>query len=214
MRNIFNNIMNHRLIFFLIFFCGNVQAQAFLNAVIFLHDSTQIACLARLPVMSEKYIKFKIDNNSKTQKIKSKDIKTVCYFLRGKKIVEIEYIRSESFFEMDNTRQNVFSPEWIEVVVRGPMMLYVIEETSRSGQRKSSIYHYFVKRENEEFATEIAYIRHKNGFLIYKMETGDYFANTPDIEKKIENGEEGYTAKDIINIVKEYNTLQETISNP
>jgi len=200
--------MNHRLIFVFIFFCVSVQAQTFLNAVIYQHDDTQIDCLARLPVMSEKTIRFKMDNNSKTQKMNSKDIKTIRYFLRGGKILEIEYLRYMSFLEMSNNMQDIFAAEWIEVLERGPMMLYFTQEASRSGQRKSVIYHYYVKRENEEFATEIAYVRYKNGFLIYRMEAGDYFANAPEIEKKIKSREEGYTAKDIVNIVKEYNTFQ------
>ena len=196
------------VIFFFIFFCESVHAQTFLKAVIYPHDGTQIDCLAKLPITAENTIKFKMDENSKTQKMKSKDIKTICYFLKGNKTIEIEYIRYISFFEMDNNRrQNVFAPEWIEVLVRGHMMLYIIQEVSRTGQRKSTIYHYFVKRENEEFATEIAYIKYKNDFLIYRMEADDYFSNAPDIEKKIENKEDGYTAKDIVNIVKEYNAL-------
>jgi len=201
--------MNYRLVFVFIFFCVSVQAQTFLNAVIYLHDDTQIDCLARLPAMYEKTIRFKMDNNSKTQKMNSKDIKTVRYILRGGKILEIEYLRYISFFE--TSMQDVFAAEWIEVLVRGPMMLYVTQEASRSGQRKTVIYHYYVKRENEEIATEIAYVRYKNDFLIYRMEAGDYFANAPEIEKKIKSREEGYTAKDIVNIVKEYNTFQETI---
>ena len=199
-----------RLFIFLFFFCGYVQAQTFHKVVIFQHDGTQIDGLAKLPAfMSDsKTISFKMDNSSKTQKMKSNDIKTICYYLRDKKILEIEYIRYLSFFDVSNNWQNVSAPEWIEVLVRGDMMLYVIKETSRNGQRKSTIYHYFVKRENEEFATEIAYVRYKGDFLIYRMEAGDYFANTPEIERKITRREEGYSAKDIVNIVNEYNSLK------
>jgi hypothetical protein len=203
--------MVHRIVFILLFWGVSVQAQTFFDAVIYQHDGTHVDCMARLPVLYEKTVRFKTDHNSKTQKMQSKDIKTVCYFHRGEKIVEIEYLRYISFLEMNNTMQNVSAAEWIEVLVRGPMMLYVIQEASRSGQRKTITYHYFVKRENEEFATEIAYVRSKNGFLIYRMESGDYFANAPDIEKKIESREEGYTAKDIMNIVKEYNISQEIV---
>ena len=204
----FVQIMGHRLVFFLIFFCVNVQAQKFLKAVIFQHDGTQINCLARLPVMSEKTIRYQIDNNSKTQKMRSKDIRSICYFLRGNKTLEIEYLRYVSFFEMSYNMHQVSAAEWIEVLERGDMTLYFTQETARSGQRKSFTYHYYVKRENEEHATEIAYLRYRNGFLIYRMETGDYFADAPDLEKKIENREEGYTAKDIVDIVKEYNMLK------
>ena len=206
--------MFYRLIFFLTFFCVNVQAQTFLKTVIFLHDGTQINCLARLPVMDEKTIRFKIGDNSKVQKMNSKDIKLVRYYLRGDKILEIEYLRYSSFFEMSYNRKNVFAAEWIEVLERGDITLYLTQESSRSGQRKAFTYHYYVKRENEEHATEIAYIRYKNGFLIYRMEADDYFADIPYIENKIENREEGYTAKDIVSIVKEYNTLKKNISNP
>jgi hypothetical protein len=169
--------------------------------------------MARLPDMSEKTIRFKIDNNSKTQKMKSKDVKSICYYLSGDKTLDIEYLRYTSFFEVRDFGHEIFAAEWIEVLVRGDMMLYTIHETSRSGQRKSSIYHYLVKRENEEYATEIAYVKYINDFLIYRMETEKYFADAPDIERKIEYREEGYTAKDIVNIVKEYNTFKKTISN-
>jgi len=200
-----------RLIFFLIFFCVNVQAQKFLKAVIFQHDGTQINCLARLPDMSETSIRYKIDDNSKTQKIKSKDAKSICYYLRGNKTLELEYLRYISLFELIYNRHNVFAAEWIEVLERGDITLYFTQESSRSGQRKTFTYHYYVKRENEDYATEIAYVRYKNDFLIYRMETEDYFADIPDLEKKIENREEGYTAKDIVNIVKEYNTFKKNI---
>ena len=205
--------MVYRFIFLLFFFCVNVQAQKNLKAVIIQQDGTQINCMARLPVMSEKTIRYKIDNNSKTQKMKSKDIKSVCYYLRGGKTLELEYLPYVSFFEMIYNWEEVFAAEWIEVLERGDMALYFTQETSRSGQRKSYTYHYYVKRENEEYATEIAYVRYKNDFLIYRMEAGDYFSDAPEIEKKIENREEGYTAKDIVSIVREYNTYKKSITN-
>jgi len=204
-----NQIMGIRLIFFLILFCGSIQAQTFYNAVIIQHDGTQIECLARLPsaMVDTKSISIKMNDKSKTQKIKSKDIKTISYFDRGKKIIEIEYNRYTSYLEISNNQKNMFASEWMEVLVRGNMMLYIIKETSSySEKRKSYFYHYYVKRKNEDFATEIAYVRYKNDFLIYRMEAGDYFYDAPDIERKIENREEGYTAKDIVDIVKEYNT--------
>jgi len=209
--------MVRRIIFFLFLFCGSVHAQTFYNAIIIKHDGTQIECLARLPsaMFDTKNISFKMNDNSKTQKMKSNDIKTITYFDRSKKIIEIEYNRYTSYLEISNNRKNMFASEWMEVLVRGKMMLYVIQETSGSSEkRKSFFYHYYVKRENEDFATEIAYVRYKNDFLIYRMEIGNYFSNAPDIERKIENREEGYTAKDIIDIVTEYNTLQKTIAAP
>jgi len=202
--------MDFRLIIFLIFFCRSVNAQMFYNAVIIKHDGTQIECLARLPssMVDTKNISFKIDEKSKTQKMKSNAIKTISYFDRSKKIIEIEYIRYTSLLEISNNRKNVYPSEWMEVLVRGPMMLYIIKETSSySEKRKSYFYHYYVKREKEELATEIAYVRYKNDFLIYRMEIGNYFSDAPDLERKIEDREEGYSAKDIIDIVTEYNTL-------
>jgi len=204
------------LIFISTFFCGSVQAQnnTFLNAVIVQHDGTQINCFAQFPSMSDsKTIRYKIDNSRRTQKIKSKDIKTVRYYLRNGDTVEIEYLRYMSFIEMSHNKQSVFAPEWLEVMVRGQLMLYVIQEvSSRSNiQRRSVTYHYYVKRENEDVATEIAYVRHRSGFLIYRMEAENYFANAPDIQEKIDRRVDGYTAKDIISIVEEYNTVRQTI---
>ena len=206
--------MVHRLIFFLTFFCVSVQAQKNYNAVIFQHDGTQINCTARLPTMFENTIKFKIDNNGKFKKMKSKDIKTICYFLRGDKTIELEYLQYYSLFKKNNIEQDLSDTEWLEVVVNGHMTLYVSKEVSRGGQSKSSAYHYFVKRENEEIATEIAYVRYSNGFLIHRMEIEDYFADAPGIEEKIKNKEEGYTAKEIINIVTEYNAFRKTVTIP
>jgi len=205
--------MVHRLIIFFIIFCANVHAQKFIKAVIFQHNGTQINCLASLPVM-ETSIRYKIDQNSKVQKMKSKDIKSVCFYLKGDKTFEIEYLRYTSVFEMNATMQDVFAAEWLEVLERGDMSLYFIQETSRSGQRKSFFYHYLVKRENEEYATEIAYVRYRNDFLIYRMEAGDYFSDAPEIERKIEYREEGYSAKDIVNIVKEYNAFKKNVPKP
>jgi len=206
--------MVHRLFFFLIFFCANVQAQKFLPAVIYQHDGTQVNCLARLPAMYEKTVRFKMDDNSKVQKLRGEDVRSVTYSLRGNNTLEIEYLRYTSVFETGYNMQNEFTTDWIEVLVRGEMMLYFIQEASRSGQRKSYTYHYLVKKENDDFATEIAYLRYKNGFLIYRMEAGDYFADAPEIDKKIKNREEGYSAKDIVNIVQEYNAFKKTVYNP
>ena len=205
--------MGHRFIFFFLFFCVNIQAQKYNKAVILHHDGTQLECLARLPSMYDKTVKFKMDEKGKVQKMKGEDIKSVSYFLRGNNTLELEYLRYTTFFEMNNNRQNLFTSEWIEVLVRGDMTLYYIQDASRSGQRKSFSYHYLVKKEHEKYATEIAYLRYRNGFLIYRMEAEDFFADVPDIEKKIDNREDGYTAKDIVNIVQEYNTLKQAMLN-
>jgi len=207
--------MDHRIFFFLIFFCGSIQAQQFYNAVIIQHDSTKIECLARMPssMLDSKTISFKMDDKSKAQKIQSKDIKTISYFDRFTKTLELEYIRFTSFLVKNNNRKNMFASEWMEVLVRGKMMLYVIQETSGSSNKRNTFfYYYFVKRENEDYATEIAYLRYKNDFLIYRMEIGNYFYDVPDLEGKIKNREEGYSAKDIVDIVREYNTLQKAFS--
>ena len=203
--------MGYRLFLFLIFFCGSVQAQTFYNAVISQHDGTQIECLARLPsaMFDTKNITFKMNESGKAQKMKSSNIKTITYFDRDKKIIEVEHHRYTSYLEISNNKKNMFASEWMEVLVRGKMTLYVIQETSgTNNKRKSFFYHYYVKRENEEYATEIAYVRFKNDFLIYRMEAGNYFSDAPNIEQKIGNREEGYTAKDIIDIVTEYNDIQ------
>ena len=208
--------MVRRIVFFLFLFCGSVNAQTFYNAIIIQHDGTKIECLARLPsaMVDTKNITFKMSEFGKAQKIKSTDIKTITYFDRSKKIIEIEYNRYTSYLEISNNRKNMYASEWMEVLVRGNMMLYVIQETTGSTEkRKTFFYHYYVKRENEDYATEIAYVRYKNDFLIYKMEAGNYFSDAPDIERKIENREEGYSAKDIIDIVTEYNNLKKTAYN-
>ena len=46
------------------------------------------------------------------------------------------------------------------------------------------------------------------------MEQGNFFVNAPDIAKKIEKRAEGYTAKDIVAIVEEYNSLQKSGAKP
>jgi len=198
------------LICLLIFFCGNVGAQVntFRPAVIVQHNSTQIECLAKYPAMSNsKVIIYKIDNNSKTQKMKSDDIKMVRYFHKGDKTVEKEFLPYISFFDMSKGRQNHFDPLWMDVLVRGRTTLYVTEEIIKSsrGQRQSTTYHYYCKRENEEFASKIAYVSYRNSFLVNRIEVGEYFADASEISEKIENKIEGYSAKDIISIVEEYN---------
>ena len=208
--------MVRRIIFFFFLFCGSVQAQTFYNAIIIQQDGSKIECFARLPsaMVDTKNISFKMSEFAKAQKMKSADIKTITYFDRDKKIIEIEYNRYTSYLEISNNRKNMFASEWMEVLVRGNMMLYVIQETTGSSEkRKTFFYHYYVKRENEAYATEIAYVRFRNDFLIYRMEVGNYFSDAPDIEQKIENREEGYSAKDIIDIVTEYNNRKKTAYN-
>jgi len=203
--------MRNKLIFLLVFFCTSVGAQinTFRSAVIVRHNSTQIECLAKYPAISNsKVIKYKIDNNSKTQKMKSSDIKTVRYFHKGDKIVEKEFLPYISTFDMTKNKQNHFDPLWMDVLVRGRMTLYVTEEIFKSsrGQRQSTTYHYYCKRENEEFASKIAYVSYRNSFLVNRIEADEYFSDASDISEKIENRAEGYSAKDIIAIVEEYNS--------
>jgi len=207
--------MNNKWICILIFFCASVDAQinTFSPALIVQHDSIQIVCLANYPAMSNsKIIKYKVDNNSKTQTVKSAEIKMIWYFRKDDKTLEKEYLPYISSFNTGKNRQKQFDPLWMDVLVRGLITLYLTEEISKGsrGQRKIVTHHYYCKRENEKFATKIAYVSDRNGFLVHRMEAGDYFSDAPDISEKIENKEDVYSAKDIIAIVEKYNAAMQS----
>ena len=199
--------MVHRIVILLIFFCANVQAQRFHEAVIVKNDGMQISCLARLPNRSGQNIRFKFDFLMRPNKMNFRYIHSVRYELGNGKTLELEYLSFFHFFEKNNNRQNIPAPEWLEVLERGDLTLYVIREISGRRRRQYIAYHYFVKRENDAYATEIAHVRHDGDFIIYSMEPGNFFAAAPHIEEKIRNREYDYRATDIVDIVREYNSF-------
>jgi len=202
--------MRNFLIFIIILLCGSINAQinTFRPSVIIKKDGTQIECLAKYPATSfSDIINYKIGENGNLQKMKSNEIKTVRYFLKDDKTVEKELLPYINLFDKNKDKQNYFTPMWMEVVVRGKVTLYASEETSKTsrGQTTSKTFHFYCKRDNEEYASRIAYISQRGSFSVYKMEAENYFADSPEITQKIKDETEGFLAKDIINIVKEYN---------
>jgi len=198
------------LLLFCVFFFINLNAQInkYYSALIIQHDGTQIECFAKYPSMlNSKIIKFKTDQNSKTFTMKSAEIKTVRYFLKDNKTIEKEFLGHISSFDMNKN----FAPVWMDVLAQGQVTLYSTKEISKSskGLHTFITYHYYCKRENEKFATKIAYVSSRNNFLVHKIMANEYFADTPDILEKIENKVDGYSAKEIMAIIEEYNRIIE-----
>jgi len=202
--------MRNNLIYTFIFLCGSINAQinTFRPSVIIKNNGSQIECIAKYPASSySDFINYKINENGKILKMKSDEIKTIRYILKDDKSIEKELLPYINLLDKNKDKPDCFAPMWMEVLVRGSVTLYATEEISKAsrGQTTSKTFHFYCKREHEEHASRIAYISQRGNFNVYKMEADKYFADSPDISQKIKDEIEGYLAKDIVNIVKEYN---------
>jgi len=192
----------------LMFLCGSINAQInkykYYPTVIVLHNGTQVEGFAKFPSSPHsKTIKFKTDKAYKKQKMKSEEIKTIRFFLKGDKTLEFEYLSYISSHSMEKGTQKLSDPIWMEVLIRGSMTLYSEEVTRKSPHKRTIVYHYYyAKRENENVATEIADTHFGYEFHKYAY---TYFTDNPSISEKIKNKEKGYSAENIRAIIEEYN---------
>jgi hypothetical protein len=118
---------------------------------------------------------------------------------------EKEYVISISAHDINKGTQKHSDSVLMNVLVRGPLTLYskvVVHRGSRT--TKFTDIYYYVKRENEEAAIEIAYSN--NSFSSFHSHAHKYFADSPSISERIKKRVKGYTVINIKAIVEEYNT--------
>jgi len=192
------------LICLLALICGSMEAQSkkFQPALILKQDGTLMECFAQYPKSwSAKEISIRATQSAKTQSMKSDEIKTIRYVLENDRMVEYDRYQTITLANLNKGSQKLTVPTFLNVKTRGPVTLYHnVRQSSRMGTE-----HFFhCKRENEDFASLLSVGKGLYG-NVFKKVGGDYFADSPSISEKIRNGEKGYQAHDIEEIVMEYN---------
>lgn len=193
------------LVFILVFLVGNAYAK-YRPAVIFKHDGSQIDCLAEYPNdVNSKKINFKMTKDAKSQKIESPDIKLIRY-LDNDQVVEIEYNHQITYNNARKDNPKVSAPAWMNVIIRGPVTLYLITiiTQTRNGARITENY-YYCKREDERAATCVSLGKGIHIGSQFPKIGAKYFSDSPHIAEKIRNKEKGYASRNIEEIVNEYN---------
>jgi hypothetical protein len=182
-------------------------AYAYHPAIIFLHDGTQKEGLVEAPKFNAKSVNFKTDGSSKAQKIKTDDIKTIRFITENDGKVEMDAVRVNV---PPGNNPFIRRPLFLEVVERGPVTLYYVKIRNISSNAVYDQSFYYCKIESEKIAM----------FTFYDLAPGSItdpfrktvgpqiFADNPEIVEKIRNKEKGYTHKDIVKIVREYNAVK------
>jgi hypothetical protein len=160
--------------------------------------------------MGDDFVRFKSSKDAEAEKIPSENIKTIVYLEDDGKTTEIEYDRIKVYLGWKQTRISNFG--WYQVIVRGIATLYekgtVLQGTISNPNSKAGFQDYFVMRDGEPAAKMIANIAGANNNQTYRAKAPAYFADYPELAKKIESKE--YTWKDLMTSVKEYNKWAES----
>ncbi|HEU5292060.1 MAG TPA: hypothetical protein VFU05_15525 [Cyclobacteriaceae bacterium] len=156
--------------------------------------------------MGDDYINFKSSKTAEPEKVPAEKIKTIVYLNDDGKTTEIEYDRIKVYLGWKQTRISDFG--WYQVVERGIATLYVKGTTMQGSiynpNSVAGFQDYFIIRADEPAAKMIANIAGANNNQTYRAKAPLYFADYPELAKKIETKE--YTWKDLLTSVKEYNT--------
>jgi hypothetical protein len=206
-KNIFNSITMKKslsLICFIALFCGSIAAQSkkFHPAIILRQDGTIVECFAQYPKSwVAKEIVYRDAQGKKNQSMKSDEIITVRYVFENDIIVEYDRYQTITFANLHKGNKKLSVPTYLNVKTRGLVTLY---HNKRQSSKLGTEHFFHCKRENEDFASLLSVGKGLYGNSFKKV-AGDYFADSPSISEKIRNGENGYQAHDIEEIVMEYN---------
>lgn len=118
--------------------CGSVDAKKkrIYPAIIAKQDGALVECLAEYPdKVDAKTIKYKANKDSKTQKMKSDEIKAIRFFLENDNIIEMDRYPAISWKNTWKGKQKYSDPVWLNVLMRGSVTLYlnVIVTKSNAG---------------------------------------------------------------------------------
>jgi len=197
------------LIVLSIAFYGNIEAKKkFIPAIFFLHDGTQIECFSReIWSLKANEIPYKESKKSNVKIMKSVDIKTILYMYNDGKVSEWDYCSVISIHSLSRGIEKI-EPLWLNVKTRGIVTLYentsfVKERYGRDSYIVKKVYSYYCIREDEIAASNI--LAYQSDHIFPKL-ASDYFSDSPEISKNILQKVKGYEAKDIVEIVFEYNS--------
>ena len=161
--------------------------------------------------MGADFIRFKSSKDAQYEKIASEKIKTIIYLTDDNKSIEVEYDRIKVYLGWKQDRISKYG--WYRVVERGIATLYikgtVMQGSIGNPNSKAGFQDYFVIREGEPAAKMIANISSMNNNQTFRAKAPLYFADYPELAKKIESKE--YKWKDLVTSVKEYNKWAESI---
>jgi hypothetical protein len=214
-----------KLTILLTFICltAVMQAQSyshpmrFYPAKIAFENGEVIECVARMPMGDVVY--YKLDASGGLKSIKHGDknnpMHYVLYMPEEEEHFLMEYMQILSlyFIEKPKKRPKQLDFAWRQMWINGPVNLYGLVEAEMGsfGNVRSRTTNYFVKRGDEDFATQV-HFKIESGrkvtnstyavknFHIYGAE---YFSDYPELATKIASKVSGYQAEDIVQIVNE-----------
>lgn len=154
--------------------------------------------------LQKKIIKYKTDKKNKAKVLDVSNVKTITYHF---KYWNISYDKIRTL----SKNNNIKDPIWMKVLIRGYLTLYidpaemsfVTDPISGTTHPVSGTTTYYLKRDNEEFATFFkseSKIINKDVFI---EQATEYFSDYTELVQKIKNKK--YKYENINMIVYEYN---------
>ena len=195
-----------KLTFLLVVLSVATLTYAYEPATIFLHNDTQLEGFVEWPNVDARSVNFRADRSSRVQRVSSNDIRLIRFLREDGNFLDIERVQVNASVTNNPLRRWHF----LSVVERGPVTLYYIVVRNVSRSHVTNIPHYFAKREGEAVAQYMWY--NQAGVLNdpFRRIGSNFFETNPSISEKIRNKEEGYTHRDIVQIVREYNAWAST----
>ena len=180
------------------------NATKYAYAKVVLTDGTSRIGLVETSLDND-YVRFKSADGAEPEKIAADGIKTVAYLKEDQQTTVVEYDRIKVYLGWGQKRISDYA--WFEVVERGIATLYVRGTTMRGsiyGTGTAGFLDYFIMRDGEPAAKMIANVSGANNNQTFRAKAPLYFADYPELAEKIKSKE--YTWKNLVPVVKEYNT--------
>lgn len=191
--------MSRIIILFFTFFCLNTLKAQHREVVIFFNDSTSLEGFGEV---RKNKIYFKLEQNDKLSEWDYLSVRAI-HFVGYGFIEKYEYVKSDKYNK----------PKIMELIEEGNVNLYVFSEivtksyvpdinfSNKPNGFSPSVYktglqvEYFIKRPNEDSATDITFS--------FKRRAIRYFSDCPELLEKINN--RTFTSTNIPEIVAYYN---------
>jgi hypothetical protein len=196
------------LLLFIISF--SAAAKEYYDAEIFYLDgSSRVGLADMIEDGGDKTIEFKSEENAAIEIIESDRLSKIVYTIDGEKY-EYNRLKVYTGWKQEDTTDEA---GWLQLVQKGIATLYINQTVMYSrnqyGQATGSatFKDYYIIREGEIAAKLIATISSFNNNQTFKAKAPLYFADYPDLAKKIKN--KTYTWKDLFEVVDIYNEWAE-----
>lgn len=178
---------NYIISFILILFCSFGYSQNSIS--VHLKNDKTIQGSGEL---KRKFVKIKISENSKYQKIDLEEIDKIDFTSKGK----------STTFYFYKSNKGEFLITYLQLEIKGKVNLYSKSFINNTGYGAFESTNYYLKRDKEQILTILGGTVWDN----FKKESADYFKDCPSLVKNISESKKGFIQKDIKKIVEFYNS--------